>query len=146
MVYTGGIGVIEIKPGKMENIQDIQEITGMFADGFYVNTGVTDFIDEVLCGPGNLIGIGEVKEPIIIDRDLCIRISKLFYINNDISGYPIKDKYFYVNIGLLSFIHRVLKVAENIPTSGAMLKKDYLLKVFKHPLICSVITKEPEIK
>jgi len=124
-------------------MENIQEITGMFENGFYVNTEVTKFIGAILDAPGNLIGIGELKEPITIDRNLCIKISRLLDINTDISDSPIKDKCFYVNIGLLNFIYRVLKVGlEMIQTTDTMLKKVYLLKVFEHPLICSIITKE----
>lgn len=125
------------------NMEDIEEIKGMFENGFFVNTGVTEFIDAVLSAPGNLIGIGKLEEPITLNRGLCIGISGLFYINTNISDAPMKDKYFYVNTGLLSFIHRILKVGfgTEIQMTDARTKKDYLLEVSKHPLICSVITK-----
>lgn len=143
MVFTGGIGVIKIKYGKIDNIQ---EITGIFENGFYVNTGVIDWINMILDAPGNLIGMGELKEPVTIDRNLCIRITKLFYINAEITEYPIKDKNFYVNIGLLNFIYRVLKVGyEMIPITDTKTKKEFLSEVFLHPLICSVITKNEGI-
>lgn len=127
-------------------MENIQEITGMFENGFYVSTEVTEFIDAILAAPGNLIGMGKLKEPITIDRNLCIRISGLFYINVDISDNPKKDKYFYVNLGLLSFIYRVLKVGfEMILPMTGITKKDYLLDVSNHPLISSVITKEEQL-
>ena len=112
----------------------------MYADGFYVNTDVIDFIDAVWSAPGNLIGTNEVHKPITIDRNLCIRIAKLFHIRVIISNSPIKSEHFYVNIGLLNFIYRVLKVSKMIQTTDTMLKKDYLLEVSKHPHISSVIT------
>ena len=73
-------------------MENIQEIKGLFENGFYVNTGVIDYINMILDAPGNLIGMGKLKEPVTIDRDLCIRISKIFYITAEITEYPIKDK------------------------------------------------------
>jgi len=126
-------------------MENIQEIKGLFENGFYVNTGVIDYINMILDAPGNLIGMDKTKEPVTIDRDLCIRISKIFYITAEITEYPIKDKNFYVNIGLLNFIYRVLKVGfEMIPITGKT-KKEFLQEVFLHPLICSVITKNEGI-
>ena len=126
-------------------MENIQEIKGLFENGFYVNTGVIDYINMILDAPGNLIGMGKLKEPVTIDRDLCIRISKIFYITAEITEYPIKDKNFYVNLGLLNFIYRVLKVGfEMIPITGKT-KKEFLQEVFLHPLICSVITKNEGI-
>ena len=122
-------------------MEDIQEITGPFENGFYVNTDVTKFIDGILGALGDLICIGELKEPVTIDRNLCIRISRLFNVNADISVAPIKVKYFYVNIGLLNFIYRILKVGLEgmIQTTVTMTNNDYLLEVCKHPLISSII-------
>jgi len=124
-------------------MEDMQKMTGMCEYGFYVNTDVTKFIGAILSAPGNLIGIGELKEPITIDHNLCLRISRLLEITADISYSPINDKCFYVNIGLLSFINRVLNVGfgTEIQIDNARTEKDYLLDVSKHPLICSVITK-----
>lgn len=122
-------------------MEDIQELTGMFADGFYVNTDVIDFIDAVLSAPANLIGIGKIKKPVIIDRALCVRTARLHYIYANISHSPIKREHFYVSIGLLNFIYRVLYVSEMLQTiDNTMLKKDYLLKLSNHPLVSSVIT------
>lgn len=110
-------------------MENIQEIPGMFENEFYVNTGVTEFIAAVLNAPGELKSIGEIKGSIIINRNLCIRISRMFDINADISSSPIKDKCFYVNIGLLNFIYRVLKVGfEMVQMTYTMSKKDHLLE------------------